>query len=60
MKKVKHLKQKQNFSLIYIKLAVPRLESAQKADIVEHLLNALPGKSVPHQDSLVIFHFKLF
>lgn len=40
-----------NFSLIYIKLAFPRLPDNQKADMIGKILPCLDGKSLAHQDS---------
>ena len=40
-----------NFSLIYIKLAFPRLPDNKKADMLGKILLCLEGKSLAHQDS---------
>ena len=36
---------------MYIKLSFPRLESKQKSEMIEHLLNCLDGKPQAQQDS---------
>lgn len=42
-----------NFSLIYIKLGVPRLDTTKKGEIIESLLACLEGKSNAHQETLL-------
>ncbi len=42
-----------NFSLIYIKLAFPRLSSNEKAEQLGKVLKCIEGKSVAHQDSIL-------
>jgi len=42
-----------NFSLIYIKLAFPRLTPSEKAEQLGIVLKCIEGKSLAHQDSIL-------
>ncbi|XP_012280899.1 proteasome-associated protein ECM29 homolog isoform X2 [Orussus abietinus] len=43
-----------NFSIIYIKLGYPRMEISKQAELVPSVLNAIEGKPLSHQDSLLL------
>ncbi|XP_015114658.1 proteasome adapter and scaffold protein ECM29 [Diachasma alloeum] len=43
-----------NFTIIYIKLGYPRMEMKKQAELVPSVLNAIEGKPLPHQDSLML------
>ncbi|XP_076224219.1 proteasome adapter and scaffold protein ECM29 isoform X2 [Nomia melanderi] len=42
-----------NFTIIYIKLGYPRMEMERQANLVPSVLNAIEGKPLSHQDSLL-------
>ncbi|XP_015601340.2 proteasome adapter and scaffold protein ECM29 [Cephus cinctus] len=43
-----------NFTIIYIKLGYPRMEISKQAELVPSVLNAIEGKPLSHQDSLML------
>ncbi|KZC10743.1 Proteasome-associated protein ECM29 like protein, partial [Dufourea novaeangliae] len=43
-----------NFTIIYIKLGYPRMEMHRQANLVPSVLNAIEGKPLSHQDSLML------
>ncbi|XP_011343237.1 proteasome adapter and scaffold protein ECM29 isoform X2 [Ooceraea biroi] len=43
-----------NFTIIYIKLGYPRMEMSKQAELVPSVLNAIEGKPLSHQDSLLL------
>ncbi|XP_018049516.1 PREDICTED: proteasome-associated protein ECM29 homolog [Atta colombica] len=43
-----------NFTIIYIKLGYPRMELNKQAELVPSVLNAIEGKPLSHQDSLML------
>ncbi|XP_011685024.1 PREDICTED: proteasome-associated protein ECM29 homolog [Wasmannia auropunctata] len=43
-----------NFTIIYIKLGYPRMEMNKQAELVPSVLNAIEGKPLSHQDSLML------
>ncbi|KAH0956005.1 hypothetical protein HN011_009526 [Eciton burchellii] len=43
-----------NFTIIYIKLGYPRMEMSKQAELVPSVLNAIEGKPLSHQDSLML------
>lgn len=43
-----------NFTIIYIKLGYPRMEMKKQAELVPSVLNAIDGKPLSHQDSLML------
>uniref|UniRef100_A0ABD2WFD9 TOG domain-containing protein n=1 Tax=Trichogramma kaykai TaxID=54128 RepID=A0ABD2WFD9_9HYME len=43
-----------NFTIIYIKLGFPRLEVSKQAELIPSVLNAIQGKPLSHQDSLLL------
>lgn len=43
-----------NFTIIYIKLGYPRMELNKQAELVPSVLNAIEGKPLSHQDSLLL------
>ncbi|XP_076235930.1 proteasome adapter and scaffold protein ECM29 isoform X2 [Calliopsis andreniformis] len=43
-----------NFTIIYIKLGYPRMEMQKQAELVPSILNAIEGKPLSHQDSLLL------
>ncbi|XP_053994994.1 proteasome adapter and scaffold protein ECM29 [Hylaeus volcanicus] len=43
-----------NFTIIYIKLGYPRMEMDKQAKLVPSVLNAIEGKPLSHQDSLLL------
>ncbi|XP_078050250.1 proteasome adapter and scaffold protein ECM29 isoform X2 [Augochlora pura] len=43
-----------NFTIIYIKLGYPRMEMERQAKLVPSVLNAIEGKPLSHQDSLLL------
>ncbi|XP_076278491.1 proteasome adapter and scaffold protein ECM29 [Lasioglossum baleicum] len=43
-----------NFTIIYIKLGYPRMEMERQANLVPSVLNAIEGKPLSHQDSLLL------
>ena len=43
-----------NFTIIYIKLGYPRMEMHKQAELVPSVLNAIEGKPLSHQDSLLL------
>ncbi|KAG7212048.1 hypothetical protein KM043_012404 [Ampulex compressa] len=43
-----------NFTIIYIKLGYPRMEIEKQAELVPSVLNAIEGKPLSHQDSLLL------
>lgn len=42
-----------NFTIIYIKLGYPRMEMQKQAELIPSILNAIEGKPLSHQDSLL-------
>ncbi|XP_011494527.1 PREDICTED: proteasome-associated protein ECM29 homolog [Ceratosolen solmsi marchali] len=42
-----------NFTIIYIKLGYPRMEINKQAELIPSVLNAIQGKPLSHQDSLM-------
>ncbi|XP_043249578.1 proteasome adapter and scaffold protein ECM29 [Colletes gigas] len=43
-----------NFTIIYIKLGYPRMEMHEQVKLVPSVLNAIEGKPLSHQDSLML------
>ncbi|XP_029040341.2 proteasome adapter and scaffold protein ECM29 isoform X1 [Osmia bicornis bicornis] len=43
-----------NFTIIYIKLGYPRMEIQKQAELIPSVLNAIEGKPLSHQDSLML------
>ncbi|CAK9831680.1 Proteasome adapter and scaffold protein ECM29 [Anthophora retusa] len=43
-----------NFTIIYIKLGYPRMEMQKQAELIPSVLNAIEGKPLSHQDSLLL------
>ncbi|GAB6029010.1 hypothetical protein CHUAL_004798 [Chamberlinius hualienensis] len=43
-----------NFTIIYLKLGYPRLDSSKRAELIPRILNCLEGKPPSHQDSLLL------
>ncbi|XP_012233833.1 proteasome adapter and scaffold protein ECM29 [Linepithema humile] len=43
-----------NFTIIYIKLGYPRMEMNKQAELIPSILNAIEGKPLSHQDSLLL------
>ncbi|KAK0081163.1 hypothetical protein PV325_012689 [Microctonus aethiopoides] len=43
-----------NFTIIYIKLGYPRMDIKKQAELVPSVLNAIEGKPLSHQDSLLL------
>ncbi|KAI4501123.1 hypothetical protein M0802_003926 [Mischocyttarus mexicanus] len=43
-----------NFTIIYIKLGYPRMEMKKQAELIPSVLNAIDGKPLSHQDSLML------
>ncbi|XP_058794814.1 proteasome adapter and scaffold protein ECM29 isoform X2 [Phymastichus coffea] len=43
-----------NFTIIYIKLGYPRMEMSKQAELIPTVLNAIQGKPLSHQDSLLL------
>ncbi|XP_033222326.1 proteasome adapter and scaffold protein ECM29 [Belonocnema kinseyi] len=43
-----------NFTIIYIKLGYPRMDINKQAELVPCILNAIEGKPLSHQDSLLL------
>lgn len=43
-----------NFTIIYIKLGYPRMNINKQAELVPCILNAIEGKPLSHQDSLLL------
>ncbi|CAL7951979.1 unnamed protein product [Xylocopa violacea] len=43
-----------NFTIIYIKLGYPRMEIQKQAELIPSILNAIEGKPLSHQDSLLL------
>ncbi|OXU22910.1 hypothetical protein TSAR_016170 [Trichomalopsis sarcophagae] len=43
-----------NFTIIYIKLGYPRMEISKQAELIPSVLNAIQGKPLSHQDSLML------
>lgn len=44
----------QNFTVIYIKLGLPRLPTEKQAELIPLLLNSLDNKPVSHLDSIIL------
>ncbi|XP_012265500.2 proteasome adapter and scaffold protein ECM29 [Athalia rosae] len=43
-----------NFTIIYIKLGYPRMEISKQGELIPSVLNAIEGKPLSHQDSLML------
>ncbi|XP_046742819.1 proteasome adapter and scaffold protein ECM29 [Diprion similis] len=43
-----------NFTIIYIKLGYPRMEIGKQGELIPSVLNAIEGKPLSHQDSLML------
>ncbi|XP_043507485.1 proteasome adapter and scaffold protein ECM29 [Frieseomelitta varia] len=43
-----------NFTIIYIKLGYPRMKVQKQAELIPSVLNAIEGKPLSHQDSLLL------
>ncbi|XP_074097479.1 proteasome adapter and scaffold protein ECM29 [Cotesia typhae] len=43
-----------NFTIIYIKLGYPRMEMKKQSELIPSVLNAIEGKPLSHQDSLLL------